>query len=205
MVVSSDLTTSAAPSSDGETGSGARFLSERSSAFNTRRFALSKPTASLLRGRGRPTVHRLVHPARPRPHHHHAVGQEHRLVHVVRHHQDRSAAAPATDPAACSCRLARVNASSAENGSSSSRISGCPISARAIATRCCWPPDRSRGPALAVLGQADPLQQRIADARLPLGRWRRAAPPKAMLSRDAQPGQQPRLLEHRADRRMRCR
>src|SRR6478735_2576742 len=41
----------AAPSSDGETGSGAAGFSERSSAFNTRRLALSKPTASLSRGR----------------------------------------------------------------------------------------------------------------------------------------------------------
>ncbi len=40
---------------------------------------------------------------------------------------------------------APVNGSSAENGSSSSRMPGWPISARAMATRCCCPPDRSRG------------------------------------------------------------
>ena len=101
-----------------------------------------------------------------------------------------------------SCRLARVNASSAENGSSSSRIPGWPISARAIATRCCWPPDRSFGQRVAVAGQSDALQQRFAAA--PPLRLVDAATAKCDVVGDAQPGQQPRFLEYRADRRMRA-
>ena len=43
----------------------------------------------------------------------------------------------------------RVSVSSAENGSSSSSTEGALASARASATRCCWPPERLTGSALA--------------------------------------------------------
>ena len=43
---------------------------------------------------------------------------------------------------------------------------GLAISARAIATRCCWPPDISRGQVVGPRPQADPLEvlerQRVA-------------------------------------------
>ena len=39
----------------------------------------------------------------------------------------------------------RICASSADSGSSSNNTRGRTASARAIATRCCWPPDSSRG------------------------------------------------------------
>ena len=38
-----------------------------------------------------------------------------------------------------------ISGSSAEVGSSNSISFGSMASARAIATRCCWPPDRSAG------------------------------------------------------------
>jgi len=41
--------------------------------------------------------------------------------------------------------LTRRNGSSAESGSSSKRICGSVISARASATRCCWPPESCAG------------------------------------------------------------
>ncbi len=41
--------------------------------------------------------------------------------------------------------LADQLGSSAEVGSSNSITFGSTLSARAIATRCCWPPDSSRG------------------------------------------------------------
>src|SRR3954468_22825467 len=44
-----------------------------------------------------------------------------------------------------SCRLSRVSASSALNGSSMSRTSGRATSARAMATRCCMPPESCQG------------------------------------------------------------
>ncbi len=42
-------------------------------------------------------------------------------------------------------RFAQHARSRAESGSSSSRMRGPNASARAMATRCCWPPDNSRG------------------------------------------------------------
>ncbi len=42
---------------------------------------------------------------------------------------------------------------------SSARITlGSPISARAMATRCCWPPESSRGRWLGPVGEPDPLE-----------------------------------------------
>ncbi len=45
----------------------------------------------------------------------------------------------------CSVISSRVSASSAPNGSSIRRRSGSPINARQMETRCCIPPDNSRG------------------------------------------------------------
>ena len=59
-----------------------------------------------------------------RLHHHDAVGQGHRLVDVVRDDAPPSGASRSHRPSRCSCRLARVKASSAENGSSSSSTFG---------------------------------------------------------------------------------
>jgi len=39
-------------------------------------------------------------------------------------------------------------------------MSGCMHSARAIATRCFWPPESCAGPSVRLLGQVDPLKQR---------------------------------------------
>ena len=68
--------------------------------------------------------------------------------------------------------------SSAEVGSSKSISFGRIASARAIATRCCWPPDSWLGYASAFVGQPDPLQQRPGPLvhlllRLPLHPQRR--------------------------------
>ncbi len=44
-----------------------------------------------------------------------------------------------------SWRRARTMGSTAPNGSSINRMGGSAASARATPTRCCWPPDSSRG------------------------------------------------------------
>ena len=53
-------------------------------------------------------------------------------------------------------------------GSSQTRIVGSDTSARAMATRCCWPPDNSPGLCLARSAEADDLERRL-HARLALG------------------------------------
>ena len=58
-------------------------------------------------------------------------------------------------------------------GSSASRIGALPASARAIATRCFWPPERSRGRKLAAVGRG---RRRRARAR-PRGAPRRPSGP----------------------------
>ena len=69
-------------------------------------------------------------------------------------------------------------------GSSASRTRGRLISARAIATRCCWPPDRRAGRLLGVLGDAERLEQLGAAApRLA----RRQARPAARAARRCRP------------------
>ena len=52
-----------------------------------------------------------------------------------------------------------ISGSSAEVGSSKSMIFGCMASARAMATRCCWPPDRLAGIRAGLVGDAHPRQQ----------------------------------------------
>ena len=72
-----------------------------------------------------------------------------------------------------------MSVSSAEVGSSATTIGGAPISARAAATRCCWPTLRLRRRLVRDLGHAQPRQQ---PARLAVARPR----PPAALGREAQ-------------------
>ena len=58
----------------------------------------------------------------------------------------------------------RVISSSAPNGSSISRIDGSKASARAIATRCCIPPDSWYGWWLSELAQLDEVEHLLAPA-----------------------------------------
>ena len=52
-----------------------------------------------------------------------------------------------------------ISGSSAEVGSSKSITLGSIASARAIATRCCWPPESWAGYFAAWCADADPLEQ----------------------------------------------
>ena len=77
-----------------------------------------------------------------------------------------------------SSRIAtRVAASSADSGSSSSSAAGSNTSARASATRCCWPPESAVGQPVGVGREADELQH-------PPG-LRRPAPPRRGRARAA--------------------
>ena len=58
--------------------------------------------------------------------------------------------------------------SSAEVGSSNSITRGSSAIARAMATRCCWPPESWPGVMAGAVGEADPLQRRAAQ-RVGLG------------------------------------
>ena len=51
-----------------------------------------------------------------------------------------------------------ISGSSAEVGSSNSMMRGFMHSARAMATRCCWPPDSWPGYFVGLLGDLHPLQ-----------------------------------------------
>ena len=52
-----------------------------------------------------------------------------------------------------------ISGSSAEVGSSKSITLGSIASARAIATRCCWPPESWAGYFAGLVADADPLEQ----------------------------------------------
>ena len=58
----------------------------------------------------------------------------------------------------------RSLASRLDSGSSNSIRRGCSTSARAIATRCCWPPESCAGIAIARARQLHQLQHRVARA-----------------------------------------
>ena len=90
-------------------------------------------------------VHRVagLHQA-PVAHHRQLIGKRQRFALVVGH-QDGGDAGVASRRATVLRMAARRPVSSAENGSSSSISRGCWASARASATRCCWPPDSSCG------------------------------------------------------------
>ena len=84
-------------------------------------------------------------------HHDHTVGQRHRFGLIMRHVQARHAK-PSLDRTKLVAHLQTSLASRLLRGSSSSSTSGSKTRARAIATRCCWPPDsagagRSANPA----------------------------------------------------------
>ena len=64
--------------------------------------------------------------------------------------------------------------SSAPVGSSAKITSGSPTSARAIATRCCWPPESCAGRWRGAVAEADALE-RLADDRRAAAAGRRAA------------------------------
>ena len=130
-------------------GSGTRACAGRGPL---RRPAAAAPPRS--RGRGR----------RPRP-----SSRPAREVHLVGDDHHRHALVgerfitPSTSP--------MVSGSSAEVGSSNSMTSGRIASARAIATRCCWPPESAAG-CCAALSASPTLAQQL-HARAP--RLRRAA------------------------------
>ena len=69
-------------------------------------------------------------------------------------------------PSSSSCISTRVWLSSAPNGSSSSRIFGSLASARAIATRCCMPPESCLGKVILEAAQADLGDEAVADLAL---------------------------------------
>ena len=133
----------------------------------------------------------------PRLHHDDAVGERHRLLHVVRDDDDRRAVA-SHSVSRCSCRLARVKASSAEKGSSSSSTFGSATRARAMRDALLLAAGEFARPAVGVLGEAD-AQQRIVRRASSRSARGRSVEAKADIVRDREPGQQPRLLEHDAD------
>ena len=87
------------------------------------------------------------------------VGQRERLFLVVRdeHHGRAERGEQLLDLERAGCRAG--SASSAANGSSSRIRRGSGASARATATRCCWPPESSCGPAMAEAAEPDELEQ----------------------------------------------
>ena len=74
-------------------------------------------------------------------HHADPIGDAERLLLVVGDEQRRDAELGLDAADLVAQRAARTLASSADSGSSSSSTSGWMASARASATRCCWPPD----------------------------------------------------------------
>ena len=77
-------------------------------------------------------------------------------------------------------RCSRVSMSRLENGSSSSSSEGDGASARASATRCCWPPDSSCGQASARSGR--PTSSSTSATRASRSRRGRRARPKPTLA-----------------------
>ncbi len=72
-------------------------------------------------------------------------------------------------------RFSRTLASSADSGSSRSSTRGRRASARASATRCCWPPESWCGKLLALVGEAHEVEQ-LGGAGPPFGRTHLAHP-----------------------------
>ena len=87
-----------------------------------------------------------------------------------------------------SCSSMRVISSSAPNGSSISRISGSRASARAIATRCCMPPESSRGYFAAASARPTSRSRSCDRSRLRLGRHAACAQPNSTLPRAVSQG-----------------
>ena len=109
-----------------------------------------------------------------------------------------SAVAPAARRASrTSARTcARRPASSASKGSSSRTRPGSGASARASATRCCWPPESWWGRRFAEAAEADQLQQLLDPAAAALG----ARQAEADVGGDVEVGEERPLLGDEADR-----
>src|SRR5882757_3041658 len=169
----------ASPDIDFPSLSGTLRSSERSSAVITRRLKLSN--AAEWRSRGRARLMVISSNSRP------GLGR-------ITNTRSASTTASSTSwvtrsrvgrvsaqrSSRWSCKSRRVNASSAENGSSSSSTSGCGTSARAIATRCACPPESSRGQAVAL--SARPTRASAAATLSRLTPAARSARPKPILS-----------------------
>ena len=100
------------------------------------------------------------------------------------------------------CMSRRSLRSSAASGSSSSSTVGRLTSARARATRCCWPPDSSQVRRAPILRQAHQLQ-RLGDALVDLGLVElrpRLAQAIADIVRDVHVREERVVLEHHVDR-----
>jgi len=97
-----------------------------------------------------------------------------------------------------------ISGSSAEVGSSNSMILGCMQSARAIATRCCWPPESCSGYLSACSGIRTPreIMPGASSLRRPPGHVAHAhRRQRAVLQARLRCGKQVELLEHHADTR----
>jgi hypothetical protein len=166
----------------------ARAVQVSASSASAMRFARARQVHAqhLADGRGRAVGH-----------HHDAVGQQHRLVDVVRDHHHRVVQVR-HDAQHLVLQVARVSASSAPKGSSSSSTLGSIASARAMPTRCFMPPEISPA-ALQRMRHAHHLQV-VQDPVAALGLA--AVRAKILLDRDlhvlvdGQPGQQRVVLEH---------
>ena len=88
-------------------------------------------------------------------HHDDAVRHGHRLGLVVRHVDDGQRRAAAAGRGSRRASARRRRASRFDSGSSNSSTEGSSTSARASATRCCWPPGELGGQARVVVAQAD--------------------------------------------------
>ena len=163
----------------------------RSSRIRTR--SDSKRSSRRERGRGRSTLEQVGDGAAVE--HRDAVGEQDRLLDVVRDEHDREAAL-LHRPTTRACIRSRVSASSAPNGSSSSSTAGSRVSARASATRWASPPESVAGHASAWCLEAD-VAQRGERAGAALG----PAPgdPEDDVLPDPRPGQQAGVLEAEGD------
>ena len=93
-----------------------------------------------------------------------------------------------------------ISGSSAEVGSSNSMILGVMHSARAIATRCCWPPESWLGYLSACSGmrtRVEVLHRHLLGLRL--GHAARAHRRQRAVLQDGEVREQVELLEHHAD------
>ena len=98
----------------------------------------------------------------------------------------------------------RIFASSAPNGSSSSSTRGSCASARASATRCCWPPESSLGKPLVVALERDEPQQLRAPAAAVAAAHAARAQRELDVVGHRHVAEQRVVLEHEADLALAC-
>ncbi len=94
----------------------------------------------------------------------------------------------------------RIFASSAENGSSIRRISGLRIRARAVATRCCWPPESWPGYFFSLPSSPKRARNRVTSSSMV---WRgilRSFSPKAEVLEHGHVRPEVVVLEHHGGR-----